>query len=146
MNPTEKEPVSIEREPAWIRDAQAAPVGFHWGEPPKDQAEAAARLGKMVAEICEGEKICCEYCGASFALWPLKEWADHQIVKHGENMTLQIRAGNALLCDAQLNPAIQAIFEAQFSARVSMRVRAWKLGHMRELEAPKPKGVIELSN
>lgn len=142
MNPTEK--ALTKDEPKWICDAQSAPVAFYWNDPPKSQAEGAARQLKMVAEICEGEAICCEYCGDVFEMWPLKDWADHQIRKHGENMTLQIRAGNALLCDAQINPAVQAIFEAQFSARVSMRRRAWQLDYMRPVEPEEPKGRISL--
>src|ERR1700688_161667 len=69
-------------EPAWIRDCAAAEVTF--------DVPDAASLPRIIAEICEGETICCETCGKVCPLWPMKEWADHQVTEHGDNMTIQI--------------------------------------------------------
>lgn len=112
---------SHESEPSWLRDVQAATVDFH--------IPAGADVREVCQKICEGEKIFCEYCGAEFVFWPMKDWADHQISEHGANMTIQVRSGNALLCLNEFNMAMQALFNAQFTARVSMRRRAWKLGY-----------------
>jgi hypothetical protein len=116
-------PLLIDRDadPSWIRDIQVATVEF--------DIPASADIRKVLENICEGEKIFCEYCGAEFVFWPMKDWADHQISEHGANMTIQVRSGNALLCQHEFNEAMQALFNAQFTARVSMRRRAWKLGY-----------------
>jgi hypothetical protein len=143
MNPTEKgfpnnlspTTCNAESEPLWLRDMQAATVEF--------DIPVSADIRKVLENICEGEKIFCEYCGAEFVFWPMKDWADHQISEHGANMTIQVRSGNALLCQHEFNEAMQALFSAQFTARVSMRRRAWKLGYA---VVRQPEGRVKLSN
>lgn len=111
----------VEREPAWIRDAQAAVIDIDTSRP--DQ------IGRLIAEICEGEKNYCEHCGAELPMWPVKLWADHVLTAHHDRITVQYRTGTALLCEDELNQGQQMYFSMMFSVRVTMRRRAWKLGY-----------------
>lgn len=126
-------------EPAWIRDTQATVIGFDEANP-----NLVREIPMMVAAIYAGETVCCEYCGKSFPMWPMKFWADHQITEHGAGMTIQVRAGNALLCGDEIGPAQQALFNAHFASRTSMRRRAWQLGYFVELKPQAEQGRIHL--
>lgn len=118
-----------EQEPVWIRDAQAAHVDIDGSHPEK--------IPQMIAEICEGEKVFCEYCGAEFPIWPTKVWADHTLTEHSALLTIQARTGTNVMCADELIDAQRMFFSMLFSSRVSLRRRAWQLGFTVVKEPPR---------
>jgi hypothetical protein len=124
-----------EAEPVWIRDVMAASIDIISFDPSK--------VPIIVAGICEGEKSYCEYCGAEASLWPTKQWADHILTAHGDNLTIQTRTGTSMMCEDSINHAQQVFFSMMLSARVSMRRRAWKRGLV---VVKQPEGLVKLSN
>jgi hypothetical protein len=123
MNPTEKGfPVvqDAEAEPPWIRNPDAAIVEV--------DSSAPEKIADIIAAICDGEMVCCEYCGWKFPLWPPIEWADHVITVHGPELTIMVRTNTSLMCSREMNVGQQMYFSVNFASRVAMRRRAWKLG------------------
>jgi hypothetical protein len=141
MNPTEKGfsshlPLATDpAEPAWLRDTTAWELQLDLRQP--------EQIPQILAAICEGEKSFCEHCGADFPMWPTKVWADHLLMAHGTNLTIQARTGTAAMCEDQIGPAQQVFFSMMLGSRVSMRRRAWKLGYAVVREA---EGRVRLSN
>jgi hypothetical protein len=142
MNPTEKGSTNHESqvtnhdpEPAWIRDTDAGDITIGTND--------LSVLPQTMAAICEGEKYFCERCGAEFALWPTRGWADHLLVDHAGDLTIMSRTGASIMCQSDLPPAQQTFFSMMFSFRVSMRRRAWKLGHAKVVGG---KTLVDLSN
>lgn len=123
MNSTHQEPSKTDPEPAWIRDSQIARVEF-------DEA-LNARGFDWIGEICEGALVHCEHCGAPFAMWPTKAFADHTLTEHGAALTIQGRTGMAQLCADVPNESQSTYFAIFFAQRVELRRRAWKLGYAR---------------
>ena len=108
--------IDAEPEPAWIRDVQAR------------NFELTITSSDQIAEVCEGQSLHCELCGARFPLWPPKEWGAHWITEHVAEITLQQHAGSALLCATGFNEAQRVFFQNQFLTRTALRRRAHELG------------------
>lgn len=136
----DKKQTAEEDEPEWIRDPRVAVVdakpNLHGTE-----AERFKQLSQMCAEICEGETVCCEFCGAPFPMWPAVDISDHALRAHAENLTIFARAMLTVLCSPELEQQHQMLFSMNFNARISMRRRAWKLGYTVVRE---PEGTIKL--
>jgi hypothetical protein len=114
--PKAAEKIDAEPEPVWIRDIQARNFTLAIDSP--DQ----------IAEICEGQSIHCELCGAGFPLWPPKHWGSHWITVHVADITLQQHTGSAMLCATAFNEAQRVYFQNQFLTRTALRRRAHELG------------------
>lgn len=119
---------SHEPEPAWIRDAQIARIGF--------DESLNARGFDWIAEICDGERTFCEYCGAIFPLWPPKGWADHILTEHATVLTIQARTGTSEMCSDRPNETQTTYFAMMFAQRVNLRRRAWQLGYAKPEAEP----------
>jgi hypothetical protein len=124
-NPTEKGSSSVPfpgtspKDPAWIRDVQAATIALVW-----DSAE-------KVAELCKGEPYHCEFCGAPFPLWPIQLWAEHCLAAHVSILTLQNQQAMLAFCVAGLTDATKQFLSVQLVSRTTMRRRARDLGMTR---------------
>jgi hypothetical protein len=112
---------NIQDEPAWIRDTEAGDITIGTAD--------LSVLPQTMAAICEGEKWFCDICGHENALWPTRQWADHILTEHAGDLTIGSRTRLSSLCESALNPYQQNFFSMVFCCRLSMRRRAWKLGH-----------------
>jgi hypothetical protein len=121
-------------EPAWIRDCSAMPEG----------EALMLEVGDVatVAQLLEGEKAFCGFCGKEFALYPLSECAEHALAEHKDEMTLQGEQTFRLQCVPGLTQHLATMVQALFSMRVSLRRRAWHLGLAKSAPQPRQQGPL----
>jgi hypothetical protein len=100
------------KEPAWIRDISAAQFGV------------TIRSEDDAAALCGEDSIWCEYCGAMFPLWPIREYASHQVHDHHDTLTDQQIGAIAQLLAPGLTEQIKLWLGLQFMQRVELRRRA----------------------
>jgi hypothetical protein len=111
------------RDPAWIRDTTAADLTFH--ATPSD-----------LAAMCEGEQQFCSLCGAVFPLWPMREWAQHTLDVHADNLTNQQIEFYAEVAKTAVSNQSMLMLQGHLVSRVSLRRRAAALGVMKPVALP----------
>lgn len=104
--------VGSKKDEPWVRDITAANFGVE------------IRTEGDAARLCGDDKIFCEYCGAEFPLWPIRQWAAHVVHDHHDELTIQQIGAIAQFCTSELTPAIRQWFGMQILQRVSLRRRA----------------------
>jgi hypothetical protein len=118
--PTEPSVINLPvKDDPWIRDVQAAQIAFLWESVEK------------VAQLCEGERVHCEFCGAPFPLWPIQLWAEHCLAQHAAILTFQNQQVLLAFCTAGLTDAAKHFLTMQMVARTTLRRRARDLGMTR---------------
>lgn len=122
QNPTQK----AQPEPDWLHDSQTG------GPPIAFQAE---RIGE-IAELLDGEKQFCGWCGKEFPIYPLSEMAEHCIAEHGDDMTRQGIQTFELQRVSGMTQMLMMVVTSLFQMRVSLRRKAWLMGLAKEVKDP----------
>jgi len=100
----------------WIRDISV-----------KDFA-IALKNDAVAEELCEGERIHCEYCGEGFPMWPVRQWASHVVHTHHDQLTDQQIGAIAQFIAVGLTQVLAQWLAMQFLQRVALRRRARDMG------------------